>query len=136
MIKKATKEDIEILNSFRAKFLVEQLKYENPSLDILDEFSCFDDENYIIFIAIKDDKYVGYLQGYKNKETGIINQIYVLNEYRSDGIGEELVNEFKNFSKQYNLKNIQINIENGNDAYFLFDKMGFEITKVLMNLNI
>ena len=135
MIKKATKDDIEILNNFKTKFLIEQLKYENPSLDIIDEIKNFDND-YVIFIAIKDDKYVGYLQGYKNNESAIIDQIYVLNDYRSLSIGEELVTEFKNFAKQNNLKNIEINIENGNDAYFLFEKMGFEITKVLMNLNV
>ena len=66
----------------------------------------------------------------------ILNDIFVLDEYRNNGIGQELVLGFKDWAINNLLKNIEVNIENGNDAYFLFEKFNFEITNVTMNLNI
>ena len=134
MVRKASIEDIEILNNLKTKLSLSRLKYEKPSLDITDDIIL--DDNSITFISVYNNKEIGYLHGYKYKNKAVIEQIYVLDSYRDSGIGQELVNEFKNWANHNSLTNIEVNIENGNDAYFLFDKLGFEITKVIMNLNI
>ncbi len=136
MVRLATIDDIDLINNFKTKLSLFKLKYENPSLNIIDECNNINSEDCIYLIAIKDDMEVGYLYGYVNDKTAILDQIYVMDKYRENGVGEELVLEFKNWSIHKSLKNIEVNIENGNEAYFLFDKLGFEITKVKMNINI
>ena len=138
MVRKATDNDIEILNNFFTKLSLSRLKYNSPSLNIVESnyLNELSNEEHIIFIDIEDNKEVGYLHGYKKGNRAILDQIYVLEDYREYGIGEELVKEFKNWSLYNSLKNIEVTIENGNDAYFLFEKMGFDITRVLMNLDI
>ena len=136
MIRYATKDDVEIINNFRTKFMIEQLKFDNPSLEIISDCLKLIDENNIILLYFEDNKSIGYLQGCKEKNKGLINQIFVEDNYRDNGIGEELVKEFIKWCDNNSIKNIETNIENGNDAFFLFDKLGFEIKKVSMNLNI
>ena len=138
MIRKATKEDINIINSFNTKVLLNKLKYENPGLDIVsnDFWDELDDNNYIILLAEEDDKTVGYLHGYKDDNKAILDSIYVEDDYRNNSIGEELMNELQKWSIINSLKTIEVSIDNGNDAYFLFDKLGYEIRKVTMNLDV
>jgi len=47
-------------------------------------------------------------------------------------IGKELVKKLCDYIGPYKL---EITIENGNSAYFLFNKLGFKITKVVMSLD-
>ena len=138
MVRKATNDDIEVLNNFFTKLSLSRLKYNNPSLNIVENnyLNELENENHIIFIDIENNKEVGYLHGYKENDKAILDQIFVLEDYREYGIGEKLVKEFKNWSLYNSLKNIEVTIENGNEAYFLFEKMGFDITSVLLNLNI
>ena len=48
------------------------------------------------------------------------------------GLGTELVEKLRDYLRPYKL---EVTIENGNKAYFLFNKLGFKITKVVMNLD-
>ncbi len=134
MVRKASIEDIEIISNFKTKLSMSKLKYDNPSLDIVNTNININDGIYLI--AIKNNKEVGYLYGYQYKDKAILDQIYIIDNYRESGLGEELVTEFRIWATNNSLKNIEVNIENGNEAYFLFDKLGFEITKVIMNVNI
>lgn len=137
MVRKATKEDIDIINSFKMKLILSRLKYNNPSLDIINDYTDYiEDDNNIFLVFVDNNKEIGYLYGYKCNNKAILNDIFVLDEYRDCGIGQELFIEFKNWAINNSLKNIEVNIENGNDVYFLFEKFNFEITNVTMNLNI
>ena len=60
------------------------------------------------------------------------NRFSNIDENSSD---EEIINAIKEFYS-HEWSEVEVTIENGNDAYFLFEKMGFDITRVLMNLDI
>jgi len=78
-----------------------------------------------ILIYKKDNKIVGFLDYSKMYEKIEINYIFVLNEYRNQNIGYELIkymidnNDFENITLEVNVNNIS--------AINLYKKHGFEI---------
>jgi len=134
MVRKAKIEDIDILNNFYTKMILENLKYDDSSLDItsFNYSNEIDNDNYIILIALKDKEEVGFIHSYIKNDKVIIDSIYIEKEYRNMDIGKELVKKLCDYIGPYKL---EITIENGNSAYFLFNKLGFKITKVVMSLD-
>lgn len=99
----------------------------------------------VIFVAEHQEKIVGYINGgwlrsYPfRKETSFIDldNMYVLGEYRSKGIGEKLVNEFKNWAKTRGVEVIRVDSVYENDrAIDFYTKKGFKKHSVLFELNI
>ena len=134
MVRKAKICDIDILNNFYTKMILEDLRYNEPNLDItsFNYSNEIEDDNYIILIVLKDKKEVGFIHSYIKNNKAIIDSIYIEKEYRNMGLGTELVKKLYDYLDSYEL---EVTIENGNKAYFLFNKLGFKITKVVMNLD-
>jgi len=92
---------------------------------------CYEENNiikgYIYLKPIKDDEHNGYL----------IDALYVLEEYRNNGIAKQLINEGIAIVKKYNIKFIDINVlANNKIAHKLYNSVGFMDFKINLRKNI
>ena len=64
------------------------------------------------------------------------NILYVLKEYRNNGVATELINSFIKWSKEKNAYYIDLKVCNLNEnAIKIYKKFGFYETKVIMTKN-
>ncbi|MBU1085683.1 GNAT family N-acetyltransferase, partial [Patescibacteria group bacterium] len=85
------------------------------------------------FIAKLDDKPIGYLNGYQKNQghrtikTAEIENVAVLPSHQSQGIGSQLINEFKAWCKQKNITHLWVNVYSKNKrAIKLYKKLGLK----------
>jgi len=93
------------------------------------------DEDAVLFLAIENDEYIGfaqcqlrydYVEGTNSSPVGYLEGIYVLEEYRHHGIGQELVCACENWSKSKGCKEFASDVEFRNTASYEFHlKLGF-----------
>lgn len=146
-IRKAKKEDMKDIQKLR--YLL--AKYEKDlGLNIVipewaytdvgeKDFNYFLNEQYI-FVAIEDNKIVGFITGeifkkkaWYNVQLGEINNIFVLEEYRQKGIGKKLVKTMMDTFKQEGITNIDLyTFGNNIDAIKFYEKIGFKKYNVQM----
>lgn len=63
---------------------------------------------------------------------GVIPEIYVLPQYRKQGVAEKLCNEAFEYLKEDGYKKVQLNVFKGNYAKRLYQKLGFQEVSTLM----
>ena len=145
-IRKASLGDAEKLNYLLTLLIRDEKQYysninENFVVDKFYEAIILKEDN-AIFVSVIDNNIVGYLYGYLVDEgdvclnkTSKIDAIYVLDEYRHLGIGASLIKTFKNWSKENDVKYIEIQVFNSNkNAIDLYNKEGFkELKSTLIN---
>ena len=120
IIRKAMKEDANILNSLFAKLIENERKYydenikENLTMNGFFE-KRIDEGNEIIFVAEEKSKILGYIYGYINVDNKIkkeleanIDSLFVIEEQRNKKIGTNLINKFIEEVKNKNCKYILI----------------------------
>lgn len=145
-IRKASLGDAEKLN-YLLTLLIRDEKQYDPNINenfVVDKF--YEDiilkNDNVIFVSVIDNNIVGYLYGYLVDEGDVclnkiskIDAIYVLDEYRHLGIGSSLIKKFKNWSKENDVKYIEIQVFNSNkDAIDLYNNEGFrELKSTLIN---
>lgn len=78
------------------------------------------------FIAKEDDKIVGLLTGHSYYKEVYISDLIVLEEYRKQHIGSELVKEVENYFKDKQLDNINLTTRRFQAPDF-YKKCGFEL---------
>lgn len=87
------KKDEEIFESFRSK-KNERMKYFEETIN---------SEDSIYFVAEVDNNVVGFGEGFVKKNEGeilgIIEKVYINNNYRSKGIGKKIVEKLMDFLK-------------------------------------
>jgi GNAT superfamily N-acetyltransferase len=94
----------------------------------------------VIFIATIENKIVGFTQLYplfsslSMKRSWLLNDLYILEEYRGKGISKQLINSAKQLAKETNAAGIMLETEKtntvGNKLYpstdfLLYDKNNF-----------
>ena len=140
IIRKAMKEDANILNSLFAKLIENERKYydenikENLTMNGFFE-KRIDEGNEIIFVAEEKSKILGYIYGYINVDNKIkkeleanIDSLFVIEEQRNKKIGTNLINKFIEEVKNKNCKYILIdNKYLNNKAGKLYNNLGFDI---------
>ncbi len=89
-------------------------------------------ENYVAFVAIKDEKVVGFVSGdIREKEEDKILQseiiyIFIKKAYRGKGISKMLVESFLEWSKENGVEQVYVEIGADNDASISLHKdIGF-----------
>lgn len=98
-----------------------------------------------IFVYEIQGKIVGYvncsLQGKnpytKTKKKGEINDLFVLEKYRKQGIGKALIKKAISFFKSKNVKNISISVNSNNiPTLRVYEKLGFKesVKKMFLTL--
>lgn len=106
--------------------------------DINDEknknhFSQFlvDNSRGILFLARVENKAIGFATIYysfssaRAEEVGILNDLYVLPEYRNNGYGRKLINRAIEEVKNKGLKRVQwLTAKNNDTAQILYEKLG------------
>lgn len=94
-----------------------------------------DNNESVIFIAFDNDQSrpVGFTQLYPTYSSvrivknWILNDLYVDNEYRKQGIGEKLIQTAMNFAADNNAKFVQLSTAIDNyTAQSLYEQIGFE----------
>lgn len=94
--------------------------------------SRFENQQCVIFIALKDDEITGFIQlyfGFSSVECAhyyILDDVYVRPEYRRQGAAMQLIDTAILFSKHKNAIRISVEAESSNlEAKRLYEKMGF-----------
>jgi ribosomal protein S18 acetylase RimI-like enzyme len=80
---------------------------------------------------------VGWTFDFHSDEmVGFISEIYVIPDYRKQGIAEELCKvAFKQLERE-GFKQVQLQVFSGNPAKLLYEKLGFRDVSVLMGKNL
>ena len=90
----------------------------------------------ILFLAYSNNIPVGFIYGYikfeqsnfAHKGVAQIDALYVLDNYRNNGIAKSLINKFYEWCKENNIKIIEISVFKDNIyAYNLYKNLGYEI---------
>ncbi len=91
----------------------------------------------IIYIAYIDKKAIGFTHLFPSfssvsmQPLYILNDLYVENEFRNQGIGAALLNKAKELCKEKNFKGLALQTAKSNPAQYLYESMGWERKKFL-----
>lgn len=120
MIRRALKEDVEYIYEL-GNFLHKDYRKLNDLNKMLNE-------NYFkIFVALEDNKIVGFLSITELYETVDINDLYVCEEYRRHHLASQLINYMiSDISDSVLLITLEVSCENS-AAIELYKKFGFEV---------
>lgn len=101
----------------------------------------FDKKNKVLICALNSDEIVGYIYGFLKESAdellyenvGLIDALYVIDDYRRQGVATNLINEFYNWCDLNNIKIVEIGtlVEN-KCAFNLYKKLGFEVISYRM----
>ena len=69
-----------------------------------------------------------------NIKFGYLSNLYILPKYRGEKLSEKLLNEIINYAKKNNLE--RLNIWTSNKTNNTFTKLGFEIDKDILKLDL
>ncbi len=133
-IKKANKSDIsevsKLFNAYRVFYKQES------DLDLASKFISerIQNSESTIFVAITDkNQYVGFTQLYPSflsvsaKRTWILNDLYVQESARGNGVATKLMNKAKELAKENQLKGISLSTAKTNtNAQNLYESLGYE----------
>jgi ribosomal protein S18 acetylase RimI-like enzyme len=75
------------------------------------------------------------LNYYDGEIVGIISEVYVIPQYRRNGIARQLCIEGVNDLKERGHLKVQLNVFEGNGAKQLYQKLGFREVSILMEKN-
>ena len=98
-------------------FLLERLKFQDS----------------LICLAFREDKAVGFMQLYPCFSSVRLQPIYILNDlfvhqnYRNNGVGSALINEAKSICISDNIAGLQLETSKLNRANELYKKSGFSL---------
>ena len=147
-IRKAESGEGKIADSFLTKLIRDEKKYDDnidENVWIIGYYENFiENENHIILFAEIDDKIIGYIYGYVIMQNGVlinntskIDALYVDEEYRGNKVGDKLIKMFKEWSKEKEVKAIEIDVCAQNEsARKLYLNNNFKEKKITMVVDI
>ena len=100
-------------------------------------------KEYVI-VATDNGHIIGYLAGsindkcsYSNVQYGEINNMFIDSKYRKQGIGKTLINEFKKYCCEHNIRNLKVvaSAKNKNARDF-YQKYGFNEFDITLTMSI
>jgi ribosomal protein S18 acetylase RimI-like enzyme len=103
------------------------------------------DENNCAFVAEKDGRIIGYLAGSINKnhswrkinKKAELENMFVLQEYRGQGFGGELVKNLKDWCKEKGVEKISVSASAANlDAIKFYKKQGFYEYDIALEMDV
>ncbi|WP_420602072.1 GNAT family N-acetyltransferase [Flagellimonas sp.] len=95
----------------------------------------FNNGETVIFLAVENDKPIGFTQLYTTfssvsmKPFYILNDLFVVPEFRKKGIGETLLNYAKKHCQEFNYKGLALETAIDNPAQKLYERLGWEKDK-------
>src|SRR5699024_6848358 len=93
-------------------------------------------------IAEKNDKIMGWIlfgeskDQFTDKLNGFIYELIVIKEFRGNGIYKKLINAAVDHIRRIGYTEVRLIEFSGNEAIKLYEKMGFNIRTVTMNLQL
>ena len=81
-----------------------------------------------------NDKIVGFCKADIKGDLGIIEYLVVLESYRGQGYGAELMNWAMKTFESANTRNIEVKVADGNNAVTLYEKYGFKMNAHILKL--
>ena len=139
MIKEITTiEEANVCDTLLTLLIQDERKY-NDTIDknyvVKDHFNkLLGDSNAKILAYFLDDKIIGYILIRKTDDlTCLLDGLFVLEEYRNQGIGKELINEAIKVCKNYKVKYVDINVMKENTvAKNLYQELNFNELEIKM----
>lgn len=117
------------------QLLTELIRDERKYNDLIDEDiiitnhfnKMLNDKNIVLLAYYLDKEIVGYILIRKiNKNTCLLDGLYVLEKYRNQGIANSLLNEAINRCKKLKVKYVDINVMEKNEiAKYIYKKLNF-----------
>lgn len=145
-IRKATINDADDIDKLLTLLIRDEKKYDSNTNEFftVDKFyeNIIPNDLNAVFVATCNNKIIGYLFGYilNNGDVYIdkiskLDALFVLEEYRNNGIATNLINKFKEWSINNKVKYMEVQVLNDNEeAYKLYSKEKFVPFKsILMN---
>lgn len=135
-------EDANTCDELLTKLILDERKYNDAieeNIVIKNHFNqMLDDKNVILLAYYLNDLIVGYILIRKiNKDICLLDGLYVLEEYRNNGIATNLLNEAIDRCKKLNVKYIDINVMEKNEiAKNIYRKMNFNNFEIKLRKNI
>ncbi|SNZ00643.1 GNAT family N-acetyltransferase [Flagellimonas pacifica] len=131
-IRNATSSDLELIvplfDAYRV-FYDQESNFDAARLFLKERFS--NNEN-VIFLAMKDDAPLGFTQLYTTfssvslKSFYILNDLFVIPEFRKKGVGEALLNHAKQYCQELNYKGLALETGMDNPAQKLYERLEWE----------
>lgn len=146
-IRKCSYDDALAANNLLTKLIADEKQYDdniNENCVVKSLYEKFYNNNDICLYAAKyNNIVVGYIYGYlqnngdcKNNAVCTLDALYVLKEYRNNGIATELINSFIKWVKNKDAHYIDLKVCNLNEeAIKLYKKFKFFETKIIMTKN-
>ncbi len=138
-IKKATKKDFYDFVSIKYNFNEEYGILGKDHNFLLKEFSDYLKKG-AVFIAITDNRIIGYLCGLIEKDiygvSGYIGEIFVEEKFRGKGISTRLKDEFISYLKSKQIHICRIDVNPNNSAQEVYKNWGFKTDKYRMSLKL
>lgn len=138
LIRKARMEDAPALNELLTLLIKDEKKYddnvnENCTINNFYE-NIINSDKKIVLVATCQSEIVGYLFGYiiDDGNTYLVKKakldaLYVISKHRSQGIGANLIKEFKNWCLNNSVKTIEVTVlKNNKTAENLYIQNGFQ----------
>ena len=150
-IRKANIDDIENIKELNNKLFIYEYENFDSSLNVGWPFTEEGDKyfrdiilNEIVFVAIDDEKIVGYLAGtvdtkisYILKPISELDNFYIEESYRRCGIGSMLVDEFKRYCKSNGIDEMKVTASASNFyAIEFYKKNGFNDFEITLKTTI
>lgn len=133
IIKKATLTDLDALTELFDLYRVFYEQRSNP--DGAREFlqARIQNDESVIFLNVEGDQPVGFVQLYPSfssvsmMRSWVLNDLYVKEQFRGRGAGENLINRAIQFAMETGSKGIMLETGEANlNAQRLYEKIGFE----------
>ena len=89
-----------------------------------------------IAVIDSDDRIVAFCKTDINEGQGKIDYLIVLNEYRSKGYGDMLMNWAMDLFRQCGVNQIEVKVADGNNAIRFYEKYGFRMNAHILRADL
>lgn len=147
-IRKALIKDAKTVNNLLTLLIRDEKQYDpsiNTDFAVTNMYENYIDKpGYLVIVAEENQKIMGYLYGYLKDNDGTYNgniakldALFVLEEYRHQGIADALITYFKDWALKNHVKKIEVGVCSKNiKAKCLYEKHHFITTKEFMETTI
>lgn len=151
VIRKAEIEDVPAIQKLNKQLFDKEYHEYDPTLNVdwpFEEGKGFfkktvQNEDYCSFVAIFKDQIIGYLAGnikdaesYRNFDRlATLGNMFILDKYRNEGIGTELVKHFKEWCNSKEVKQIRVGTFISNtEAIKFYKRCGFKEHELILEI--